>query len=305
MAGSQEDGGDFRRMVEEFEIKDIEFIRHNATDFESFREFSRAQEERFEAARLAKELESKKKNLTRWLQSVPDRWRGASLRNFNGDSIGAAQSSVAAARRMLKAKQRGFYIAGPHTTGKTYLAYAIVREFIAHGKLKPSQVRVITEEDLLSMASGGYESRERFEDVFDSRFKCYIFDSLGARKEYNDRQEGPALTRLIEEAYNRSALFISTSHMVFDLYESGLPEQAAAKFRHMVKDGQIYTGQPNYGKSDERRNLELDVDLYNTEGRLSFAEIEDVPVVGQTKSPQKRRSAGASWKDSTPKIARD
>lgn len=306
MADSAAYDRDFRRVVEDFKVADLDFVRHNETNFDAFRDFSKTQDERYENARRAKELEAKKKNLLKWLEQVPERWRQASFRTFDANSIGGHQSSADAAKRMLKAKQRGFFISGPHTSGKSYLAYAMIREFVAHGKLKPSQIRIITEGDLLSMANGGFESREAFDSIFDPHYKCYLFDSLGSRKEYDDKREAPALTRLIEEAYNRSALFICTSHMDFDLYESGLPEQAAAKLRHMVKDGLVYTGQPLYGKSDPRRDQDLEVDLYNLKGELRFSDPEAAPRPTKASSAQgPKRKPGresGSWKDTTSKI---
>jgi len=260
MAGAE---GDFRKLVEDFKVGDLNFVKHNDTDFDSFREFNRTIEERYTAARKAKEGEAKRKNLVKWMEQIPERWRRASFRTFDATSVGGHQSSAEAAKRMLRAKQRGFFISGPHTSGKSYLAYAIIREFVAHGKLKPSQIRVITEADLIGLANGGYETREALDRVFDPRYKCYLFDSLGTRSSYDEKREAPALTKLIEEAYNRSSLFISTSHMDLDLYESGLPEQAAAKFRYMVKDGLIYTGKPLYAKSDPRRKESVDIDELN------------------------------------------
>lgn len=291
--------GDFRKFVEDFQVGEFDFVKHNPTDFESFREFSKDLGDRYEEARKAKEKDSRRKNLLKWLEQVPDRWRSASFRSYNPEPLNGYKSSATAAENKLRNKQLGYFISGPHTSGKSYLAYAIIRKYVASGKLKPSEIRVITEGDLLMLANGGYESRDQFEKVFDSRIKCYLFDSLGTRKEYDDRREAPALTRLIEEAYNRSALFIATSHMDFDLYESGLPEQAAAKLRHMVKDGIIYTGQPLYGKSDERNDLDLDVDLYNLEGELAFTDRERETKANK-KSQTKKVAAttGASWRDS-------
>ena len=294
MAGPSKD---FRELVENFQVADLDFVNHNETDFDSFREYTRVIDERYEAARKAKEVDAKKKNLVKWIEEVPDRWRRASFRTFDAESIGGHQSSAAAAKRMLRAKQRGFYISGPHTSGKSYLAYAIIREFVAHGKLKPSQIRVITEGDLIALANGGYESKEALDKVFDPRYKCYLFDSLGTRSSYDEKREAPALTKLIEEAYNRSALFIATSHMDLELYESGLSEQSAAKLRHMVKDGIVYTGQPLYGKNDPRRGQVLDVDLYNLEGDLRHTDggDSDSPAKDSKRSPAK--GSGSSWKD--------
>lgn len=301
MAAEQEaDSREFRRLLEDFQVADLDFVRHNETDYDAFRNFSKNLDERYETARRAKELEAKRKNLYRWLDQVPERWREASFRTFDAASIGGHQSAAEAAKRMLRAKQRGFFISGPHTSGKSYLAYAIIREFVAHGKLKPSQIRVITEGDLLSLANGGYETRDSLDSIFDSRYKCFLFDSLGTRKEYDEKREAPALTKLIEEAYNRSALFIGTSHMDFELYESGLPEQAAAKLRHMVKDGLIYTGQPLYGKNDDRRDQLFEVDLYNRTGELKFSERDQPRRVAG--SARRSDSGGSSWKDSTRKL---
>ena len=295
----------FRKLIENFEVADLDFVNHNETDFDSFREYSRVLDERYEAARKAKELEAKKKNLVKWVEQIPERWRKASFRTFDAESIGGFQSAADAAKRMLKSKQRGFYISGPHTSGKSYLAYAIIREFVAHGKLKPSQIRVITEGDLIALANGGYETREALDKVFDPHYKCYLFDSLGTRSSYDEKREAPALTKLIEEAYNRSALFISTSHMDLELYESGLSEQSAAKLSYMVKDGIIYTGQPLYGKNDPRRDQTLDVDLYNFEGELSFGDEEEAGTSEPSRAAGAKprpKSSGSSWKDSTPKL---
>lgn len=291
MADRSEDR-ELRRLVEDFQVGDLDFVRHNETDFESSRRFAKIRDERYEESRKAKELEAKKKNLGKWLQNIPERWRGASFRTYDAKSYGGAQSSAEAAKRMLRAKQRGFFISGPHTSGKSYLGYAIIREFVAHGKLKPSQIKVITEGDLLSLANGSFETRDAFDRIFDPGYKCYLFDSLGTRKEYDEKREGPALTRLIEEAYNRSALFIATSHMELELYESGLTEQSAAKFHHMVKDGVIYTGQPLFGKNDERRDQILDVDLYNLQGELEF-HAGDAPAKSSGAPTAK---GGSSWK---------
>jgi DNA replication protein DnaC len=293
------DDNSFRKLIEDFQVADLDFVNHNETDYDSFREYSRVLDERYEAARRAKEIEAKKKNLVKWVEQIPERWRRASFRTFDADSIDSHQSAVDAAKRMLRAKQRGFYISGPHTSGKSYLAYAIIREFVAHGKLKPSQIRVITEGDLIALANGGYETREALDRLFDPHYKCYLFDSLGTRSQYDEKREAPALTKLIEEAYNRSALFISTSHMDLELYESGLSEQSAAKLRHMVKDGIIYTGQPLYGKNDPRRSQTLDVDFYNATGEHRF-DGEDEP--DEAPAPRGSKSSSASWKDNTPKV---
>lgn len=312
------DSKDFRRIVEDFKVADLDFVNHNATDYDSFRDFAKQLDARYEAARKLKEDVDKKKNMKKWFEQIPDRWRKASLKNYElgAEAIGGALSAGTAARAGIKSKQRGFFISGPHTSGKSYLAYAIINAFVTHGKLKPSQIKVITEGDLLSLANGGFDTRDAFDSIFDPRYKCYLFDSLGTRKEYDDRRESPALTRLIEEAYNRSALFICTSHMDLKLYESGLPEQSAAKLRHMVKDGIIYTGKPLYGKTDERRDLELDVDHYNLTKELRFLDSNELSAASNSagrddsygeegldaarRRPRAQstvKSAGASWKD--------
>ena len=90
--------------------------------------------------------------------------------------------------------------------------------------------------------------------------------------------------------------------MDFELYESGLPEQAAAKLRHMAKDGIIYTGQPLYGKNDERREQVLDVDLFNDEGKISFSDPSVAPARKTASAKAKPKSGGGSWKDTTRKI---
>lgn len=95
------------------------------------------------------------------------------------------------------------------------------------------------------MANGGVEFPEAF-DIFDMHFKLYNSESLGTRKERGTSAR----------AAHRGGL-----QSVYPLHchkPHGLPSLRehvsgpSCNLRHMVKDGVVYTGQPLYGKDDER-----------------------------------------------------
>lgn len=237
--------GELRNLMDGVKVSDLDLISHNPTDYEAFRDFNAAMEARYEATQESKRESVKAKNFSRWLESIPPRWRKAAFKRFRGDAA-AKKKAV----ELYKNNQRAYYIAGPHTSGKTYLAYAILTNLVGQDKLKPSEIKVITESDLLSLASGGWETRSSYEALFDRKYRAYFFDSLGSKERYDDRRDQPAISKIIEEAYNRSAYFIATSHMDLDYYCEGIPESAAAKLKHMVKDGVVLTGKADDGADE-------------------------------------------------------
>lgn len=223
---------------DEFSISDLSFIKHNEIDFDSFRKFQEELDSRYEALNENREHELRKKNLMKWLKSVPRRWVKASLANHSN------KDAVEATKKLLKSGKRSFYIAGNHGSGKTYLAYAILRLYVQKGKLKPSEIKVLTENELLSLANGGFETRQAIEKIFDNKYKAYLFDSAGIKDEYSQKNEMPVITRFIEEVYNRSAILIVTSHLSFELFCDGITSSSVAKMENMVGDSIVLTGEP-------------------------------------------------------------
>lgn len=224
--------------IDNITLSDLDFVRHNDTDFDAFRKFTSNLEERYKNAEEERAKEVRLKNYNSFVGSIPQRWRRATLVNFKDKAVSAQ------IRGLIKSKQLGYFIAGPYSSGKTHLAYSILKVFVKAGKLKPSQIKIITESDLLALANGGFETRSALEDVFDPKYKAYVFDSLGSKDHYEEKREQPAISRLIEEAYNRSALFIATSHMSLDFYCEGISLASVSKMQQMVGDGVILTGDP-------------------------------------------------------------
>lgn len=236
--GKSKPNGPMENFIEEMNLSDVDFVRHNETDFDAFREFTTNHEARYKNAESLKEKEIHRKNYSSFVSTIPQRWRQATLSSFKD------RETAIEIRKMIKSKQRGYFIAGPYGSGKTHLAYSILKIFVKAGKLKPSQIRVITESDLLSLANGGFETRSALESIFDSKYKAYVLDGLGSKDHYEEKREQPAISKLIEEAYSRSALFIATSHMSLDFYCEGISLSSVSRMKQMVENGVVLTGEP-------------------------------------------------------------
>lgn len=245
----------------ELELSNFEFVNHNETDFESFKEFSKNLDERYEKREELREAEDREKYLKAWIESTPARFRNANFKKLDLELAKEIQNK-------LKLRQKGYFIAGPHGSGKTFTAYAIVRKLIAAGVLKPSQVKVITESELLGLATGGFETRPELDALIANDYKLYLFDSLGSKDKFDLTRENPALSNFIESVYNRNAFFIATSYQSLEYYSELLTDSAAAKLKNIVKDGMLYTGEPldKMSEQKQKKTIKGKNDPYGWEG---------------------------------------
>lgn len=213
-------------------LSDFDFVRHNETDYESFKKFSEGLHQRHAEGEQSRKVEQRKAMLKTWIEEIPERYRTATLEKFEKDTTKMVS--------LLKSGHKGFFIHGDPLTGKTHLAYAVVRKLIAAGRLAPSQANVFAERELLNVAAMGFDGKQKLMAFTNDRFKLFLFDNAGAKESFSPKVDIPAIASIVEAAYERSAYLIITSTSTLDEYCELLYDGATAlRLREVVGDGVI------------------------------------------------------------------
>lgn len=221
---------DFRRLLNERTKNDFKFVNHNETDYSGFKDFQSSINEKFAKLEKEKSRRERIKNLKTWDENMVTRWRGASL----------GKTDNPAAQQILEIIGRdgfeSFYIHGDVGSGKTYISYGILRKFIGSGYVSPSQIKIISEETIMGYALTGFEGRAKFDELFDSKYKVYLFDNVGSKTEYNKRREVPFWEQLMEHIYSNSLTAIFTSNEEPTSFAGILNESGESKFSHIIAE---------------------------------------------------------------------
>lgn len=212
---------------------EFKFIKHNEVDYDAFKNFQSSINEKFSKIEKNNAAKTRKENLRIWDERLAERWRGASLQKLakSGDS-----AAITAIKLIDQNKLDNFYISGESGVGKTYLAYAIIRRYIGRGYISPSQVKVISEETLMSYAMTGFEGRSKFDALLDPKFKLYLFDNVGSKESYDARREVPFWEQLIQHIYSNGLSAIFTSLEPPQIFARILNDSGDSKFRYMVNN---------------------------------------------------------------------
>jgi len=206
------------------------YKKHNETDFERFNKFQNEIDERYSELERQRTLRERINSLKKWDESLPERWRGASLSNIENPAAKEATEII------NKLGKGSFFMTGDVGSGKTYISYAIVRKYIGKGWTSRSQVKILSEESMLNLAYTGFEGKSKFEKLFDSRYNVYIFDNVGERGEYNIVKEVPLWERMIDHIYNNSLSAIFTSLNSPVEFSQLMSDSAQAKFSHLISE---------------------------------------------------------------------
>lgn len=233
----------------------LKFVNHNNTDYESFRKFQEDIDERYAKVERERVIKERSDNLRKWDQSLPQRWRGASLSKI--DNPAAAEAA-----EIIKDKGRGcFFVKGDPGSGKTYISYAIIRKYIGSGWATFSQVNILTEETMLGHAYTGYKGRTRFEEILDNKYKIYLFDNVGMRENYDVSREVPMWERVIDHIYNNSLVAIFTSNNSASSFSNILSDSGQAKLSSLVAERVINvkgTRAPKLNDWDDKDQKRID-----------------------------------------------
>lgn len=210
----------------------LKFVRHNPTDFEAFRKFQEELDLKFSGREAERERKDRKKNLETWSSLIGPRWAGASLKNIENEA------SIEVVTTLKNEHLTSFFIMGESNSGKSYLAYAILHAMIFKGWTTPSQVERISEEALKGMAGTGFEGMGRFTKLLAPRYKVYLFDGVGTKKTYTDKEQ-QLWEQLIDHIYTESLTAVFTSNVSMTEFGLHLSDSGYSKLQHIVGNREI------------------------------------------------------------------
>jgi DNA replication protein DnaC len=206
---------------------DFTFVRHNEVDYAAYREAQKAIDERFRVYEQKRSRDERLSNLLKWDEQLPERWRGAKLTQVRNP---AAQEALT----LMASKGPGsFFLQGDSGSGKTYIAYAIIRRYIGVGWVTPAQIKVIPEERLLSYAFTGFEGRKKMDQLLDPRYSLYLIDGVGSRGNYSPK-EIELIEQIVAHIYSNSLMGIFTSNRSVRGLTVLLSDSGASRFGHLV-----------------------------------------------------------------------
>lgn len=206
-------------MNSEFDGYEIELPiaadHHNATDFDQFKDFQKNLLERFEDGSKAQRRETLKRRLRMWDMNTEGRWHRATLGKFED------RSTAERVQYLMKSDDsaQSFYIHSLDPYQGTYLAYAIVRRYIGHGKMTPSRIVRISEDELLGYATAGFAGKDAIAKLLQKQNTVYVMDNCGSRDEYNERFELPVIEQFISHVYSQDKQLLMISQVPLAEYK--------------------------------------------------------------------------------------
>lgn len=133
------------------------FAHHNDRDMDSFERFRRRAQDRYVRNQQNRRVREIDNNVKLW-----DRMIRRKVCPVDVDRLGS------------------FFVVNDEDR-----AYSIVREFIARGWVCPSEVKIMSQEALLSLLSLGFAAANEFKDIFSHR--VFLIDQITERA-YSDRE---------------------------------------------------------------------------------------------------------------------
>lgn len=211
--------------------------KHNETDYDSFRRFQESIDQRYVSLEKERTINERKKNLLKWMDSLPERWKDASLAKIIKDREGKSAEAAININESINSFGKGsFFLHGQASSGKTYLAYAVARKYITKGWTTPSQVKIISEEAMLNLGHSGFDGRNKFDRLLAPQYNMYIFDNVGEKDRYDTNREIPLWERMIDHIYNNSLSAVFTSMFSLEEFTDNMSESIQAKMIHLVND---------------------------------------------------------------------
>lgn len=170
--------------------------KRNRVNVDAVAQGERGSAEAYREAIKKQRLAAIRKNLQDWDGEARGVWRGARLADLiaraekaeegdpaaglDAESLRALQEAV---RSHVKAhKPLHVWLSGPEGCGKTYVARAVLREFIATGVSSLSGTLTLSAKDFLSLPSEGFDGKKRMGAIARSlmrgRYRTVLLDGV-------------------------------------------------------------------------------------------------------------------------------
>lgn len=204
-------------------------VNHNETNFGSFHDFQRRMDDVYE--KLDKETmeASRRANLKKWDSQLSPPWNEARLNKINDSAAVKTVEDL-----INKHGLCSFFIKGEKGTGKTFMALAIVRRFIGRGSITPSQVKHLSEDDIINIARSGFKASDRIQaELLNPKFKFFVIDNVGYTAAY-DSNTMALWNQFFEHVSKRNLRVIFTSQFSANNFVEKLSENAQAKVSYLI-----------------------------------------------------------------------
>ena len=213
-------------------------VNHNEVDYEGYRDFAELVSSRFERIEAQRERSERIAALEKWDESLPDRWREA---RFNRIEKPVVKKILEA---MKKTPRGSYFLSGGSGSGKTFVAYALVRRLIGNGIITPSQVKFVSERVLLGWKNQGFKGAEMFHELFSKRYRIYVFDGIGTLDPAEMDKIATFWEQLVDHIYNNDLIAIFTSsdtdgssaEEALGRFAEKLSPSSEAKVRTMIRE---------------------------------------------------------------------
>lgn len=218
--------------------ENFNFVNHNKVNYDSYRNFADVINSRFEVLEAKREKSERSAALEKWDNHLPDRWRDAKMNRINKPVVKKILDA-------LKKNPRGsFFLSGGSGTGKTFVAYALVRRLIGRGTVTPSQVKFVSERVMLGWKNQGFKGAEFFNELFQKRYQLYVFDGIGTLEDMEMEKLATFWEQLLDHIYNNDLIAIFTSSdtdesspsEALDRFCSNLSPSSEAKVRTLIRE---------------------------------------------------------------------
>lgn len=217
--------------------ENFNFVNHNEVDYDSYRDFADVINSRFEVLEANRKKNERAAALEKWDNHLPDRWRNARMNRISKPVVKKIIDA-------LEKNSRGsFFLSGGSGTGKTYVAYALVRRLIGRGTVTPSQVKFVSERVMLGWKNQGFKGADMFNELFQKRYQLYVFDGIGTLEEMEMEKLATFWEQLLDHIYNNDLIAIFTSSdtdesspaEALDRFCANLSPSSEAKVRTLVR----------------------------------------------------------------------
>lgn len=206
--------------------------KNNPTDYERFFELQSDIDKKMEKVNKERIISERKRNLAKWENSLPARWRDATLNKIN------STSSNLVIQKIKQYRNGSYYFKGEPGSGKTYLAYATLRRLIGSGITTPSRIKIVGEDTILGYSKEGFRGRDAYNKLFDPIYNVYLFDNIGNQEVY-DEKEIALLEQLIDHVYSNSLMAIFTSTIPAARFAKILSGSTSSKLSFLIEDRNI------------------------------------------------------------------
>lgn len=192
----------------------------------------------------------------KWSERVGSRWADAALSKLSDPgAIAAIEDRLGRFKHKDGMNRISLVFSGSNGGGKTYAAYAYVRELIDGGFIRNSQIFLGNESSLSNIASAGFRRDEMRAELLHPRHRLYFIDEVGRGAFGSPVARGQVWDDLMDHVYSNQLCIVLTTNLKTntknapDAISSWITGAGIERLRHMVGiDGNVVMNGKNYRK---------------------------------------------------------